>query len=158
VFCVAFLLATAAVASPISSDEGEVVENEIVAEEPELEGEQKFEAIQSFSDDVEAVEVEEPAPVVDEQTVEVVNETPVEEEAAQVDEQVNEVEVINEPSNELGVPYEEENEDEDEAKALQTEDEEDIPELTPEQMEKTFGIEIPMCSQHTDDRVALHLR
>jgi hypothetical protein len=63
----------------------------------------------------------------------------------------NEVNVDSIPSEEEGTPYEE-----DEGKSLQIEDE--TREMTQDEMEKEFGIDIPMCSQYTNLRVPLHLR
>lgn len=34
----------------------------------------------------------------------------------------------------------------------------DAPELTEEQMERTYGIILPLCQQYSNDRIALHLR
>lgn len=62
--------------------------------------------------------------------------------------------VINE--DEVGVPYEQPSLDENEQGELFQYD--DYSDLTPEEREKHYGIEIPMCAQHTNPRVALHLR
>lgn len=128
-FCVAVLLATAVKASPINIDEAD---SEIVNNEVEPEA---VEADQWISDVEDAPEeINEP--------VDVPEETPVEE--APLDDIV-EIEDLPIEDFQKAVPYD-------------VIDEEEEPEMTQEEIEKTIGIEIPLCAQYTDDRVALHLR
>lgn len=148
-------------ASPINPDEGDEILNEIV---DEAQADVKAEEIQMFSDDAvqpddEEPIVEEAAPVEEEpiEEVPVEGEAPVEDETPVEAPVADEAEEINEPSeNEVAVPYEE---DDDEAKQLNEEIDEYVePELTQEEIEKLRGIEIPICAEYTNDRVAMHLR
>lgn len=97
------------------------------------------------------------------------------EQEKEVDETVH---VINETSeNEVAVPYEDKAveeaplEDEEKLKVIvgveepveeiegeAFQDVDDYVEMTEDEKEAAFGIEIPLCMQHTENRIPLHLR
>lgn len=175
VFCFTILLFSAVKASPLSSGEveGEILNNENENEAlPEVEvmpedesmievGEPLLEAVGSEPEIVDLPEAAEESPEAEALPEDDAVPEPffkVEEESDSVDEETvqdNEIEsedsLINEPSeSQEAQPYE------DDAKALQVEEK---PKLTQEEMEKTFGIEIPECSTlDTNPRIPLHLR
>lgn len=142
VFCIALVLASTVNSSPIESEETAVQNVDIAIE---AEPEHEVEPIQKFEVPEETIEVEEPA----------------------VDEEA--VNLINEPSEEVAVPYQEEEHSEDEVEVSEVEveesepfidesmDEEESVEMTEEEKERSYGIDIPMCEQHTDYRNPLHL-
>lgn len=137
-FCVAILLAAAVQASPVNVDEigEEVVNNEIAAEqEPE-------ETVVDEAAPEEVAKIEE---------VEEMNNEVLEEETI--------FHLINEHSeNEVAVPYDGEVDESLVGESFLNDEDDTEEEMTLDEKERIVGIEIPLCAQHTDDRVALHLR
>lgn len=142
VFCVAILLAAAVQASPVSVDEigEEVVNNEIAAEPQEL----------SIA---EETVVEEAAPEEEAKIEEV------EDVKNEVLEDETTFHLINEHSeDEVAVPYDGEGDESLSGESFLDDETDTEEEMTQDEKERIIGIEIPLCAQHTDDRVALHLR
>ena len=172
VFCVAILLAVGVNASPVIVDDVEIALNDIVEDPLVVEG--VVESVQDFKEDDE-VKVEESDPVENvqendvEEEPEVINETvEIEAELPSEDEVAAPSEVeIPVPSDELGVPYQEEGREEEvkedevkeeeeiDGKALQSESE---PELSQDDKERFYGLNIPACFTHHDTSVTLHVR
>lgn len=140
-FCIAILLATAAKASPVNSDEVEVSSNEINVEDLSEDVEVHVDPLPEVHDDP----VPEPFQVVEEE---------VEKQEESLDEEImHENEVENENSELIGdeepeaMPYDDEEKADDE-----------MPKLTPEQMEVVYGIEIDLCNLYPEMKNPLHLR
>lgn len=163
VFCFAIFLATAVQASPVELDDSVIASKEVVKSENVID-EAVAEPVELIKDELQSSEKMIEAAAENEKPVALSNEKPAVELSEDTDgaEEETVFHLIDEKekSEQVAVPYEVESEAEEnvEGEAFLSDDEEAEAYMTEEEKERNVGIDIPMCSQYTNDRVALHLR
>lgn len=148
VFCIAIFLASAVNSSPI---ETEIVEsNDIsVLFEPILQ-----QGVGEVAEEI--IEIEELEEKEVDETVHVINETSEDEVAVPYEDKAVEEPLVDEEKSKVIVS--EDKPEDIEGEAFQDEYIDDYVEMTEDEKETAFGIEIPLCMQYTETRIPLHLR
>lgn len=161
VFCFAILFAVHA--SPLEVETAVIASKEVVKSENFIDDALVAERVELTSDDMKSSEkIIEDETAENEEPVDFTNDEPAveqnEESAVAEDETV--FHLIDEKPEQVAVPYlvEAEPEENIEGEAFSFDDVQVEDLMTEEERERIFGIDIPMCMQYTNDRVALHIR
>lgn len=157
VFCIALCLASAVNSSPIEAEVGESNDISVLFEPiKQLQGIGEVGEVAEVPEEG-IIEIEELEQNEVDETVHVINETSEDEVAVPYEDKAAEEALVDEEKSKV-IVSEEEKPVEDEGQAFQEEFVDDYVEMTEEEKEVVLGIDIPLCMQHTDPRVPLHLR
>lgn len=157
VFCIALCLASAVNSSPIEIEIGESNDISVLFEPiKQLQGDGEVDDVAEVPEEG-IIEIEELEQNEVDETVHVINETSEDEVAIPYEDKVAEEALVDEEKSKVIVSEEKPVED-IEGEAFQDEFVDDYVEMTEEEKEVVFGIEVPLCMQHTDSRIPLHLR
>lgn len=157
VLCIALCLASAVNSSPIEIEIG--ASNDVsVLFEPikQLQGDGEVDEVAELPEEG-IIEIEELEQNEVDETVHVINETSEDEVAVPYEDKAGEQALVDEEKSKVIVNEEKPAEDV-EGEAFQDEFVDDYVEMTEEEKEVILGIDIPLCMQHTDARIPLHLR